>query len=82
MADAGLRVSGAVNLCWQNVDWDNCLLTVVRKGRKEHKAPFSIELRRVLYKSNPGAGFVFSTATGTNISPGILSGTSARLASS
>jgi len=69
LADTGLRLSEALNLRWQDVDLDNCLLTVVRKGRKERKVPFSIELRRVLYKRNASARFVFGTATGTKISP-------------
>jgi integrase len=69
LADTGLRLSEALNLRWVDVDLDNCLLNAVRKGRKERKVPFSVELRRVLYKSNPGAGFVFSTRAGTKISP-------------
>ena len=35
LADTGLRLSEALNLRWKDVDWDNCLLTVLRKGRKE-----------------------------------------------
>jgi len=63
LADTGLRVSEALSLRWQNVDLDNCLLTVLRKGRKERKVPFSIDLRRVLYKDAPRSSeeFVFST---------------------
>ena len=70
LADTGLRLSEALNLRWPNVDLDNCLVTVVRKGRKERKVPFSIELRRVLYKNAPRSGevFVFSTRNGTRIS--------------
>jgi integrase/recombinase XerD len=53
LADTGLRLGEALNLRWKDVDLDNCLLTVLRKGRKERKVPFSIELRKALYKSIP-----------------------------
>lgn len=48
---------------------DNCLLTVLRKGRKERKVPFSIELRKALYKCIPRSAeeFVFGTSTGTRL---------------
>ena len=31
-------------------DFDNLLLTVVGKGRKQRKVPFSTELRKVLFR--------------------------------
>lgn len=31
-------------------DFDNLLLTVYGKGRKERRVPFGIELRKVLYR--------------------------------
>ena len=66
LADTGLRLGEALNLRWPDVDLDNCLLTVLREGRKERKVPFSIELRKVLYKGR-GAGLVFGTSTGTKL---------------
>jgi integrase/recombinase XerD len=66
LADTGLRLGEALNLRWPDVDLDNCLLTVLRKGRKERKVPFSIELRKLLYKGR-GTGFVFGTSTGTKL---------------
>jgi integrase len=41
LADTGLRLSEALGLRWKDVDWDNLLLTVLRKGRKERNVPFS-----------------------------------------
>jgi integrase/recombinase XerD len=71
LADTGLRLSEALNLRWTDVDWDNCLLTVIRKGRKERRIPFSMELRKVLYRTNPsgGDGFIFGTNQGTHLGP-------------
>jgi integrase/recombinase XerD len=66
LADTGLRLSEALSLRWHDVDLDNCLLTVFRKGRKERKVPFSIELRKLLYKGH-GTGLVFGTSTGTKV---------------
>jgi integrase/recombinase XerD len=68
LADTGLRLSEALNLRWNDVDLDNCLLNVFRKGRKERKVPFSVELRKVLYRQM-GTGFVFQTRQGTKITP-------------
>ena len=69
LADTGLRSGEALNLRWKDVDLDNCLLSVLRKGRKERKVPFSIELRKVLYKSIPRSveEFVFGTSAGTRL---------------
>jgi integrase/recombinase XerD len=70
LADTGLRLSEALNLRWKHVDWDNCLLTVLRKGRKERKVPFSMELRKVLYRANPvGEGFIFNTNRRHSLGP-------------
>ena len=56
LADTGLRLGEVLNLRWKDVDLDNCVLTVLRMGRKERKVPFSIELRKALYKSIPCSG--------------------------
>jgi site-specific recombinase XerD len=39
--DSGLRVSEAVSLELDRIDWANCTLTVMGKGRKERAVPFS-----------------------------------------
>jgi integrase/recombinase XerD len=68
LADTGLRLSEALNLRWKDVDLDNCLMSVFRKGRKERKVPFSVELRKVLYRQMD-TGFVFQTRQGTRLTP-------------
>ena len=50
LLDTGLRIDEALSLQVQNADFDNMLLTVVGKGRKERKIPFSVELRKVLWR--------------------------------
>lgn len=41
MLDSGLRVSEAISLEAERIDWLNCVLTVMGKGRKERSVPFS-----------------------------------------
>jgi integrase/recombinase XerD len=48
--DAGLRQAEILNLHRADVDFDNLLLRVMGKGRKERLVPFSPELRRWLYR--------------------------------
>jgi integrase/recombinase XerD len=66
-ADTGLRLSEALDLRWQDVDLDNCLMTVLRRGRKERRVPFSLELRKILYRQM-ASGFVFQTRAGSKMS--------------
>jgi integrase/recombinase XerD len=70
--DAGIRIDEALNLEWANVDFENLLLTVYGKGRKERRIPFSFELRKKLFRYEQlvhkrGMKFdlVFSTRNGT-----------------
>jgi site-specific recombinase XerD len=46
--DTGIRITEAFNLRVPDVDFDNRLLRVVGKGRKERLVPFSEELRKDL----------------------------------
>lgn len=50
LADTGCRIEELLNLRWQDCDFDNLLLTVRGKGKKERKVPISFELRRTLWK--------------------------------
>jgi site-specific recombinase XerD len=50
LLDKGCRVSEATGLKVTDVDMDNLLLTLTGKGRKQRKVPFSLELRKVLYR--------------------------------
>jgi integrase/recombinase XerD len=48
--DTGLRIEEALTLRRVDVDFDNLLVTVFGKGRKERRVPFSFELRKVQYR--------------------------------
>jgi integrase/recombinase XerD len=48
--DAGCRIEELLTARVSDFDFDNLLLTVVGKGRKQRKVPFSIELRKVLFR--------------------------------
>ncbi|HYA23039.1 MAG TPA: tyrosine-type recombinase/integrase [Terriglobales bacterium] len=50
LLDTGCRVSEATTLKVNDVDMDNLLLTLTGKGRKQRKVPFSLELRKALYR--------------------------------
>ncbi|HXM10777.1 MAG TPA: site-specific integrase, partial [Terriglobales bacterium] len=50
LADCGCRIDEALSLKWDDVDFDNLLLTLHGKGSKDRKVPFSFELRRHLFK--------------------------------
>jgi integrase/recombinase XerD len=50
LLDAGLRIEEALTLRRSDVDFDNLLVTVFGKGRKERRVPFSFELRKVLFR--------------------------------
>ncbi|HEV1993789.1 MAG TPA: site-specific integrase [Candidatus Acidoferrum sp.] len=50
LLDSGCRISEALGLQWSDVDWDNCLLTLHGKGRKDRLVPFSHELRKALWR--------------------------------
>lgn len=50
LLDTGLRIDEALTLKRSNLDFDNLLLTVIGKGNKERIIPFSIELRKSLFK--------------------------------
>jgi site-specific recombinase XerC len=46
--DTGCRIEELLTARTSDFDYDNLLLTVVGKGRKQRKVPFSTELRKVL----------------------------------
>jgi integrase/recombinase XerD len=50
LLDTGLRIDEALTLRTVDVDFDNLLVTVFGKGRKERRVPFSFELRKVLFR--------------------------------
>jgi integrase/recombinase XerD len=48
--DTGCRIDELLTARVRDFDFDNLLLTVLGKGRKERRVPMSIELRRVLFR--------------------------------
>lgn len=50
LADTGIRINEALTLKRSKIDFNNLLLTVTGKGKKERVVPFSFECRKVLYK--------------------------------
>lgn len=69
--DTGMRIDEVLNLRKPNIDLDNFLIKVEKgKGDKQRIVPFSLSLRRVLYRhlkteSHPHSEWLFSTRTGT-----------------
>ena len=50
LLDTGCRVQEVLDACIDHFDFDDLLLTVNGKGEKPRRVPFSIELRRILYR--------------------------------
>lgn len=70
LADTGVRVDEALSLRPQDVDFDNLLITVKGKGSKIRRIPFSVEMRKHLFRyvSKVSRPYVFGTSTGTKMS--------------
>ncbi len=54
LLDTGCRISEALALSVNNIDFDNLLVTLDGKGRKQRIVPFSVDLRRALYRRIKG----------------------------
>src|SRR5579863_5139653 len=50
LLDTGIRISEALGIRKEDIDWDNLLLTIRGKGGKCRIIPFSHELRKRLFK--------------------------------
>jgi integrase/recombinase XerD len=57
--DTGCRISEALGIAWADVDWDNLLLTLHGKGRKDRIVPISMELRKALWKHKDAGLWTF-----------------------
>jgi integrase/recombinase XerD len=70
MLDTGCRVSEALTLRVSAIDFDNLLLLLDGKGKRQRLVPISVELRKALYRfiasqeAQPN-DLVFATRTGT-----------------
>lgn len=70
LADTGCRIDEALSLHWKDIDFDNLLVLLHGKGRKDRLVPMSLELRKRLFvfqRKNEGTkdSLVFSTLAGT-----------------
>ena len=50
MLDTGCRIEEVLTARVTAFDFNNLLLTLYGKGRKERRVPFGIELRKVLFR--------------------------------
>jgi integrase/recombinase XerD len=48
--DTGCRITELLTAAIKDFDFDNLLLTVYGKGRKERRVPMSIDLRKILFR--------------------------------
>jgi integrase/recombinase XerD len=73
LLDSGCRITEALSLQVSDLDFDNLLVTLDGKGRKQRKVPFSFELRKALVRyvtefcPHPRM-LVFSTRSGRKVS--------------
>lgn len=68
LLDTGARISEVLSLRVADIDFENFLLTLTGKGRKQRRVPFSLELRRTLFKwvhdGKKPQDFILSNAAG------------------
>lgn len=69
LLDTGIRINEALTLKRNKLDFDNLLMTVSGKGNKQRIIPFSVELRKVLYKHAQSHNYdlVFCTRHGCKL---------------
>ena len=71
--DTGLRINEVLQLRRADLDFDNLLVTVLKgKGQKQRIVPFSIPMRKRLFRylttrPSPASERVFTTRTGTSV---------------
>lgn len=75
LADTGAHIDEALNLRRIDVDFDNLLILVRGKGNRERRIPFSLELRKYLWryfqrhaKNRANEDLVFPTRDGQKLS--------------
>ena len=67
--DTGLRISEVLNLRRTDVDFDNLVIRVMGKGKKERLVPMSFELRKALFRYvRDEKDLIFGTRNGTVVS--------------
>jgi len=68
--DTGMRIQEFLRLTREDVDFDNLIIRVNGKGKKQRLVPMSVELRKVLYRhlTKHNHGRLFATIRGTSLS--------------
>jgi len=56
LLDTGCRVQEMLSAAVADFDLDDCLITVIGKGDRQRRVPFSIDLRRILYSYRQAGG--------------------------
>jgi site-specific recombinase XerD len=69
LLDSGLRISEALNIRREQIDFENLLIRVTGKGNKQRLVPMSLELRKQLFRwlQRCPKDFVFGTRCGTKM---------------
>jgi len=68
LLDTGLRIDEALSIKREHINFDNLFIRVTGKGRKERDVPFSLELRKLLWKYTADkSGYLFSTRDGLKL---------------
>jgi integrase/recombinase XerD len=68
LADTGCRITELLELRWQDIDFNNLLVTIRGKGDKSRTIPFSLEMRKRLLKmQDKDSVLVFATRNGTKL---------------
>jgi integrase/recombinase XerD len=73
LLDTGCRISEALGLGVREIDFDNLLVTLDGKGRKQRVVPFSFELRKSMFRycresNRTPDGLLFANRTQTKLS--------------
>ena len=64
LLDTGIRIDEALRIERTKIDLDQMVLTVMGKGSKERVAPFSLELRKHIFRwmnQSPYGKYLFNT---------------------
>lgn len=69
LLDSGIRLSEALALRKDDIDFDNMVLKIHGKGNKQRLVPISVEGRKIIYKfaSRQTHSFLFGTRNGNTI---------------
>jgi integrase/recombinase XerD len=68
LLDTGLRIDEALSIKKEHINFDNLFIRVTGKGRKERDVPFSLELRKHLWRYiGDKTGYLFCTRNGLKL---------------